>query len=48
MAQAQRKSGIEGDATIRTWIKKYGNLDKSYPIKLSKMKSPAQKILELE
>lgn len=46
--EAQRKYGIQGDATIRTWIEKYGNLDLSYQTKRSKMKSPEQKILELE
>ena len=46
--EAQRKYGIQGDGTIRTWIKKYGNLDLDYQTKRSKMKSPAQKILELE
>lgn len=45
---AQRKYGIQGDATIRNWIKKYGNLDLDYQTKRSKMKSPEQKILELE
>lgn len=45
---AQRKYGIQGDATIRTWIKKYGNLDIDYQTKRSQMKSPEQQILELE
>lgn len=45
---AQRKYGIQGDATIRTWIKKYGNLDVDYQTKRSQMKSPEQQILELE
>jgi len=45
---AQRKYGIQGDATIRNWVKKYGNLDINYQIERSKMKSPEQKILELE
>ena len=45
---AQRKYGIQGDATIRTWIKKYGNLDIDYQTKRSQMKSPEQRILELE
>jgi transposase-like protein len=45
---AQRKYGIQGDATIRSWIKKYGNLDVDYQTKRSQMKSPEQQILELE
>ncbi|MFK7948417.1 MAG: transposase [Saprospiraceae bacterium] len=42
------KYGIQSRSTIRTWIKKYSNLDKSYELKRSKMKSPEQKIMELE
>jgi transposase-like protein len=45
---AQRKYGIQGDTTIRTWIKKYGTLDVDYQTKRSQMKSPEQQILELE
>lgn len=42
------KYGIQSQTTIRRWIKKYGNLDLDYQTKRSKMKSPVQKILELE
>lgn len=42
------KYGIQSRSTIRTWIKKYSNLDRSYELKRSKMKSPEQKIMELE
>jgi len=45
---AQRKYGIQGDATVRNWVEKYGNLDVNYQTQRSKMKSPEQKILELE
>ena len=45
---AMRKYGIQGHATISEWCKKYGNFD-SYSIKHSRyMKSPEQKIQELE
>lgn len=47
-AQARRQYGIQGDATIRNWIAKFGNFDRSYELKRKKMKSPEQKILELE
>lgn len=45
---AQRKYGIQGNATIRTWLLKYGSLDweNKTPIKLER--SPEQKLLELE
>jgi len=42
------KYGIQSSSTIRRWIKKYSNLDRSYQLKRSKMKSPTQRILELE
>lgn len=45
---AQRKYGIQGDGTILSWIRKYGNLDVDYQTQLRKMKSPEQKIMELE
>lgn len=47
-AGAKRKYGIQGDATIRNWIEKYGNFDKTYKLQLTRMKSPEQKILELQ
>ena len=45
---AQRKYGIQGDSTIRTWIKKHGNLDWENKTHLPMAKSPEQKLLELE
>ena len=47
-AQARRQYGIQGDSTIRRWIEKFGNFDRSYELNRKKMKSPAQRILELE
>ena len=45
---AQRKYGIQGDATIRTWLEKYGNLDWENKTHKAMGKSPEQKLLELE
>lgn len=46
--EAQLKYGIQGNATICTWVRKYGNLDMDYQIKRKKMKSPEQELLELK
>jgi len=46
--QAKVKYGIQGDATITTWLKKYGNFDWENQAPLSMSKSPEQKIMELE
>lgn len=45
---AQLKYGIQRDATVRTWLRKYGNLDWENKSHLSLEKSPEQKLLELE
>jgi len=45
---AQRKYGIQGDGTVRTWLRKYGNLDWDNKSHLKLEKSPEQKLLELE
>ena len=45
---AQRKYGIQGDSTIRTWILKYGTLDWDNKSDQRMGKSPEQKLLELE
>lgn len=45
---AKKKYGIQGDSTVSKWIEKYGNFDRSYELNRKKMKSPEQKILELE
>ena len=44
---ARKKYGIQGHATIRTWIEKYGNFDKRYQIKSSMKKSIEQELMEL-
>lgn len=46
--QARQKYGIQGASTVRKWIEKYGNFDRTYELKRKKMKSPEQKLLELE
>ena len=45
---AQRKYGIQGDATVRTWLRKHGSLDWENKTHLNLEKSPEQKLLELE
>ena len=45
---AQRKYGIQGDATVRTWLQKHGNFDWENKTHLRMAKSPEQKLLELE
>ena len=45
---AQHKYGIQGNATIRTWLLKYGSLDWENKSHLTLAKSPEQKLLELE
>ena len=45
---AQRKYGIQGDGTIRTWIRKYGCIDWDNQSNTPLEKSPQQKLLELE
>lgn len=46
--QAKIKYGIQGDATITTWLKKYGNFDWENQTPLNMPKTPEQKIMELE
>ena len=45
---AQRKYGIQGNATVNTWLRKHGSLDWENKSHLSLEKSPEQKLLELE
>ncbi len=46
--EAQYKYGIQGDATIRTWLRKHGNFDWENKTHQTMPKSPEQKLLELE
>lgn len=45
---AQRKYGIQGNATILVWLRKHGRLDWSSNITMSKKDPPNKKIRELE
>lgn len=45
---AQRKYGIQGNATVRTWLLKHGSLDWENKSHLNLEKSPEQRLLELE
>lgn len=46
--EAKRKYGIQGDSTVRKWLRKFGNFDWEYQTPSNMQKSPEQKILELE
>ena len=46
--QAQRKYGIQGNATILTWLRKHGTLDWHKPNPMSGKETPHKKIRELE
>jgi transposase len=46
--ELKRKYGIQGDATIRNWLEKYGTFDWSHKTPGNMPKTPEQKILELE
>ena len=45
---AQRKYGIQGNATILVWLRKHGRLDWSPNTTMSKKQPPNKKIRELE
>ena len=45
---AQRKYGIQGNATVINWLRKYGNFDWENQTPSNMPKSQEQKILELE
>lgn len=45
---ARKKYGIQGDSTIRNWLRKYGNFDWENQTPSNMPKSPEQRILELE
>jgi len=45
---AQHKYGIQGNATVTQWLRKYGNFDWENQTPSHMPKSPEQKILELE
>ena len=43
-----RKYGIQSHATVLGWIRKYGTFDREYQIQQAMIKTPEQRILELE
>lgn len=45
---AQRKYGIQGNATVITWLRKYGNFDWENQTPSNMPKTQEQKLLELE
>lgn len=45
---AQRKYGIQGNATVLTWLRKYGTFDWENQTPTQMPKTPEQKLLELE
>lgn len=45
---AQRKYGIQGNATVLTWLRKYGNFDWENQTPSHMPKTPEQKLMELE
>ena len=47
-SQAKTKYGIQGDSTVSKWLKKYGNFDWEHRSINTMLKTPEQKILELE
>lgn len=46
--QALDKYGIQARSTLRTWLKKYGNFDHDFHLEKTMIKTPEQRILELE
>ena len=48
LKEAQHKYGIQGNATVSTWLRKYGSLDWENKSHKTLAKSPEQKLLELE
>ena len=46
--EAQRKYGIQGNATILVWLRKHGILDWNSSNPMSKKETPHKKIRELE
>lgn len=46
--EAQHKYGIQGNATVSTWLRKHGNFDWLNKSTVSMPKSKEQKLLELE
>lgn len=48
LTDAARKYGIQGDGTIRRWLQKFGTFDQDNILSNCMVKSPQQRIRELE
>jgi transposase-like protein len=48
ISAVSRKYGIQGNATVLNWIKKFGTFDRDYQVRFNMEKSPEQKLFELE
>lgn len=48
LTQASQKYGIQSSSTIRTWLRKYGTLDRELEVKFTMEKTPEQRLMELE
>jgi transposase len=48
LTEAQRKYGIQGESTLKNWLRKYGNFDWENQTPSNMSKTPEQKIMELE
>lgn len=46
--EAKRKYAVQGDNTVLTWLRKFGNFDWENQSPSSMSKTPEQKIMELE
>ena len=46
--EAQQKYGIQGNQTVKNWLKKYGNFDWEHKVNEMKNKSPEQELMELK
>lgn len=45
---AQQKYGIQGNQTVKNWLKKYGNFDWEHKVNEMQKKSPEQELMELQ
>ncbi len=48
LTQAALKYGIQSTSTIRTWLRKFGTLDRELQVKFTMEKTPEQRLMELE
>jgi transposase len=48
LSAAQQKYGIQGNQTVKNWLKKYGNFDWEHKVNEMQKKSPEQELMELQ